>query len=176
MTKTIRDRIRIFGFCLFGIYITCLIYALFFAESYGRGAADRVYDYNLQPFHEIRRYLIWWRVLGIRRVVLNLVGNIIGFIPFGALLPILSRSVRKAWKVMALGLEISALVEVSQLILCVGCCDVDDMILNTCGAFLGYVLYVSAARSFRRFEQRVASEKGFCRKEKEWRNDRRIHL
>ena len=143
MTKTIRGRIRIFGFCLFGIYIICLIYALFFAESYGRGAADRVYDYNLQPFHEIRRYLIWWRVLGIRRVVLNLAGNIIGFVPFGALLPMLFHSVRKAWKVTVLGFEISALIEVSQLIFGVGCFDVDDMILNTCGASLGYALYVS---------------------------------
>lgn len=159
MTKTIRGRIRIFGFCLFGIYIICMIYALFFAESYGRGAADQMYDYNLRPFHEIRRYLIWGKVLGIHRVALNLAGNIIGFIPFGVMLPMLFLSARKAWKVMALGFEVSALIEVSQLIWRVGCCDVDDMILNTCGVFLGYVLYVSAARSFRRFEQRDASGK-----------------
>lgn len=154
MAAVIRKGIRISGACVFGIYITGLIYVLFFAESYGRGVTDMVYDYNLQPFREIRRYLTWWEVLGIRTVLLNLAGNIIGFVPFGLLLPLLTRSVRKAWKVTVLGFEISALIEAAQLAFGVGCFDVDDMILNTFGAFLGYILYVAAAAVYRQIERR----------------------
>ena len=47
------------------------------------------------------------------------------------------RDTRKAWKVGLLGLEISALVEFSQLIFRVGCFDVDDDDLNTFGALAG---------------------------------------
>ncbi len=153
MSAMIRKGIRIFGAFLFGLYIAGLIYVLFFAESYGRGAEGIVYDYNICPFREIRRYVTYWRVLGIRTVILNLAGNVIGFIPFGALLPLMARSVRRWWKVTLLGLEISALIEVSQLIFKVGCFDVDDMILNTLGAFLGYLIFFAASRCYRRVEQ-----------------------
>lgn len=39
---------------------------------------------------------------------------------------------------------LSVTVEVIQLITKVGCFDVDDMILNTAGAALGYLLFLSA--------------------------------
>lgn len=139
---------------MFGIYIVGLIYYLFLAESYGRGLDGAFYDYNIEPFREIRRYLTYWEVLGLRSVLLNLAGNVIGFVPFGALLPLVARHVRKAWKVVVLGLEISALIEVSQLFLRVGCFDVDDIILNTFGAFLGYMIYCISAGCYRRMERR----------------------
>jgi glycopeptide antibiotics resistance protein len=56
----------------------------------------------------------------------------------------MAKSVRKAWKVALLSFEISVLIEVSQLIFQVGCFDVDDMILNTLGGLLGYLLFRAA--------------------------------
>ena len=153
MAVTIRKSIKFSGICLFLAYISMLIYLLFFAESYGRGMEGAFYDYNIQPFREIRRYLSYWEILGIRTVFLNLAGNIIGFVPFGALLPIFTRSVRKAWKVTLLSLEISALIEVSQLIFRVGCFDVDDMILNTLGGLLGFGLFWLSSKYYRRLEK-----------------------
>lgn len=153
MAATIRKGIKISGVCLFGIYIIGLIYYLFFAESYGRGTDGMLYDYNIHPFREISRYLTYWQVLGVRAVVLNLAGNVIGFVPFGALLPLVVRNVRKAWKVTMLGFEISSLVEVSQLIFRVGCFDVDDIILNTFGALLGYIIFYVSVRCFWKIEQ-----------------------
>lgn len=141
MTARIRKSIKISGGCLFLIYISVLIYLLFFAESYGRGMEGARYDYNIQPFREISRYLKYWEILGVRTVFLNLAGNIIGFMPFGALLPLFAGSVRRGWKVTALSFEISALIECAQLVFHVGCFDVDDMILNTLGGFLGYLVY-----------------------------------
>ena len=153
MAATIRKGIKFSGICLFLAYISILVYLLFFAESYGRGMEGAFYDYNIRPFREIRRYLSYWEILGIRTVFLNLAGNIIGFVPFGALLPIFIRSVRNAWKVTLLSLEISAIIEVSQLIFRVGCFDVDDMILNTLGGLLGFGLFWVSSKYYRRLEK-----------------------
>lgn len=151
MTAAVRKGIKISGACLFGIYISGLIYFLFFAESYGRGADSIGYSYNIYPFREIKRYLTYAHILGIRSVILNLAGNVVGFMPFGLLLPLMRSEVRKAWRVTVLGFEISALIELSQLIFKVGCFDVDDIILNTFGAWLGYVLFYL---SFRWYQKR----------------------
>lgn len=141
MAGTIRKGIKIFGTILFLVYMTGLIYFLFFAEEYGRGVEGMVYDYNLCPFREIRRFLSYRDILGTRAVFLNLAGNVIGFMPFGALLPVLARSARKWWKTVLISFEISSLVEVSQLIFQVGCFDVDDIMLNTLGGLLGYAVF-----------------------------------
>lgn len=148
MAIAVRKGIRISGAFLFGIYVFGLIYYLFFAESYGRGMTHSIYNANFLPFREIRRYIVWHEVLGMRTVWTNLAGNIIGFVPFGALLPLLSKGARNTWKVILLGMEISTLVEISQLCLRVGCFDVDDIILNTVGAFLGYICYSIASKSY----------------------------
>jgi glycopeptide antibiotics resistance protein len=148
MAVTIRKSIKISGACLFLLYLAGLIYFLFFAENYGRGLPGLAYSYNLRPFYEINRYLTCWKILGMRTVFLNLAGNVIGFMPFGALLPILTRGVRKAWKVGLLSLEISALIEVSQFLFQVGCFDVDDIILNTLGGLLGYAVFWMFSRIY----------------------------
>ncbi len=153
METAIRRGVRVSGLCLFLVYLTGLIYFLFFAESYGRGMADALYDYNLLPFREIGRYLRYRELLGMRPVVLNLVGNVVGFLPFGALVPLLARSVRRAWKIGLLSMEVSVLIEVSQLLFCVGCCDVDDVILNTLGGLLGYAAYHAADRLYLRWRK-----------------------
>ena len=92
MAQTLRRGIKLSGTLLFGAYVAALIYCLFFAEGYGR--VDGVYDYNVRPFREIWRYLRYWKILGIRTVVLNLGGNILGFVPFGALLPLMVSDTR----------------------------------------------------------------------------------
>jgi len=71
---------------------------------------------------------------------------VIGFMPFGALLPIFSRQMRRPWKITLLSFEISAIIEISQLVLQVGCFDVDDMILNTLGGLLGYLVFWASNR------------------------------
>lgn len=144
MAATVRKGIKISGVCLFLLYLTGLVYFLFFAEEYGRSAA--VVGYNTRPFREILRYLRYWKILGLRTVILNLAGNVIGFMPFGALLPIFSRQMRRPWKITLLSFEISAIIEISQLVLQVGCFDVDDMILNTLGGLLGYLVFWASNR------------------------------
>ena len=84
---------------LFFAYLVILIYLLFFAESFGRGISDD-YRYNFVPFTEIRRYLTYWETIGIFGVLLNLVGNVAAFMPFGYFLSALTDNRLKAISVL----------------------------------------------------------------------------
>ena len=130
------------GTIAFLLYIAALIYFLFFSESYGRtGFAEREYHYNVVPFQEIKRFWIYRKQLGAFAVVTNLLGNVAGFVPFGFILPLIARRVRGFFLITLSGFALSLTVEVIQLITKVGCFDVDDMILNTLGAAIGYILF-----------------------------------
>lgn len=93
---------------------------------------------NLVPFHQIFMYfeqatLHSW---------VNFAGNILIFMPFGMLLPLLFRGMSNPWsKVFILSFTFSLGLETSQLILAIGMFDVDDLILNTFGGLLGYGMY-----------------------------------
>ncbi|MDD6615245.1 MAG: VanZ family protein [Lachnospiraceae bacterium] len=151
MRPAVKKTVKCLGVCLFGIYLVVLIYLLLFSEGYGRRTDGSVYSYNVYPFREISRYMKYRGILGTRNVILNLAGNVVGFMPFGLLLPVFLRNARSFWKVTLLSFEISALVEFSQLIFHVGCFDVDDMILNTLGGFLGYLLFAVVYRLGRNY-------------------------
>lgn len=139
--RRVDNRVYVVGWCMFIVYLLALTYFLFFAEATGRNFADRTYQYNLIPFHEIRRFLIYRRQLGFMAVALNLVGNVLAFVPFGLLLPLLVKWARSFGKTLVLGFEFSLLVEILQLFGKVGSFDVDDIILNTLGVLIGYVLF-----------------------------------
>ncbi|HEY4431853.1 MAG TPA: VanZ family protein [Paenibacillus sp.] len=73
---------------------------------------------------------------------LNLVGNILAFIPFGVFVPMLFlQKVRLFQKVFMLSFALSLSFEVTQLMLYIGTFDVDDLILNTSGGVVGYGIY-----------------------------------
>lgn len=47
----------------------------------------------------------------------------------------------KLWKIFIASFGLSAAIEVTQLLSKIGCCDVDDLFLNTLGGIIGYVLF-----------------------------------
>lgn len=126
---------------LFLLYLTALVYFLFFAEMLGRTNVNRVYSYNLILFREIGRFWVHRRQLGALAVFLNIGGNVLIFAPFGFLLPAMRRSLRRAGRVTLLGFFFSLTVETVQLLTRTGSFDVDDLLLNTLGALLGYACY-----------------------------------
>ena len=77
---------------------------------------------------------------------MNLAGNVLAFVPFGAILPVISRRMRGFFRVMLLGFSFSLLVECTQLVTRVGTFDVDDLMLNTLGAVLGYLFFALCDR------------------------------
>lgn len=127
---------------MFGVYIICLIYFLFFAESTGRTFEGRTYHYNLVLFKEIGRFWKYRESIGMMAVMLNLVGNVLAFVPFGFFLPVIVRKSRSFFYMIFFSFEFSLIVETLQLISKVGSFDVDDLLLNTIGGVIGYLIFV----------------------------------
>lgn len=68
----------------------------------------------------------------------NLIGNILAFIPLGIFIPkLFTRRGASFANVFILSFSLSLCFEVTQLLLCIGTFDVDDLILNTSGGMVG---------------------------------------
>ena len=162
MSRNSIKKLRWGGRVLLVLYLACLIYFMFFSESYGRTEIHTEYRYNLVLFREIRRFIVYRHKLGMAAVLLNLVGTVVAFMPCGFLLPAISRRSRRFGGAVFVGFFISFLIECTQLLLRVGSFDVDDMILNTLGVALGFLL--------NRMVQKVRIRK------KQERERRKVHI
>ncbi len=129
---------RVLPVLVFSAYICAVFYftgagTIFHLDMYGLDL--RPGEMNLLPFSteiDLVAYL----------------QNILLFIPFGFMLPLIWPRT-KSWRCTALsGLAFSALIEASQLINHRST-DVDDLIMNTAGALLGYVLFILFTRHIR---------------------------
>jgi glycopeptide antibiotics resistance protein len=136
-----RKRLRILGKVLFVCYVLFIIYFLLFSEWYGRTGEMSEYRYNLVLFKEIRRFILYRDILGWRAVFLNIFGNVLAFMPFGFFLPVIWVRTRHWYITVLLSFAMSLLVETMQLVGKVGSFDVDDLILNTLGGVIGYLLF-----------------------------------
>ena len=141
MNKKQAKRIRILGKILFILYIGFLIYFLFLSDWYGREGVMDEYRYNLELFKEIRRFIVYREQLGAFAVFSNLFGNILIFVPFGFFIAMASSS-RSFFKALFNSLGLSLCVEILQLVTRVGSFDVDDILLNTIGGMLGYIVFM----------------------------------
>jgi glycopeptide antibiotics resistance protein len=94
------------------------------------------YHYNLVPLRTIKTYL-HVRHSHTRLSALNLIGNIAVFIPFGGLIPLAMGG--RWWRMMLVSTLGVCLLEGLQLVSKRGIFDVDDILLNTLGAMIGYL-------------------------------------
>lgn len=147
-----KNRHRKQGFVLLVLYLVLLTYYLFFAEAMGRNPDARAdYSYNLTLFKEIRRFIVYRDVLGYKAVLLNLVGNVVAFMPLGFILPEVWDQLNRWYTITLLGFIFSLWIETAQLISRVGSFDVDDLLLNTVGALSGYFVFVVAKGVWNRY-------------------------
>lgn len=130
------------GWLLFYLYIILLSYFLFFSEYYGRANVGEDYRYNLEFLKEIKRFIQYREQLGFKSFAINIIGNVLAFVPFGFLLPQLKKIYRNLFIITFLTIIVSLSAELIQLVFKVGAFDVDDIMLNTLGGIIGYVLYV----------------------------------
>ena len=98
----------------------------------------------LTPFHTIRLFvnaLVRDYGQGARQsAIINLVGNVVMFLPLGFFPPLMWKVFNKLWKTLLWGAGIIVCVELIQLFTLVGNCDIDDLLLNVVGIALGYGL------------------------------------
>lgn len=107
----------------------------------------RFSDVMLVPFHTIRAQLAFGLEHSEAR---QLIGNVALFLPFGFLLPFAVRTCRRLWVALVVAASLSVLIESLQALLPGHTTDVDDVILNTVGAALGYLAFSMVARIGRR--------------------------
>ena len=93
---------------------------------------------NFIPFKTIKMYIRYRSSLN---SFANLFGNLFILTPLGILLPFAWRKKHSVFLITAIGFLVSMAVETLQLVLGVGAFDVDDLILNTLGVIVGYILY-----------------------------------
>ncbi len=141
MTKTDR-KVRIWGRLLFVLYMILALYVMFFSETLDRTMVSNEYRYNLTFLKEISRFWEMRNNYGWHVTIVNLLGNVVCFMPFGFLLPTISKNkiLKNIASVTLLTMVFSMCIETAQLITKVGAFDVDDILLNTIGGFLGYIL------------------------------------
>lgn len=93
---------------------------------------------NLHPGSTLRAYL---DQPALRDAVKQIGGNVLLGVPFGILVPVVAPRARGLLRVLALTAVVMLLVEFAQGALVEGrAFDIDDVILNTTGALVGYVL------------------------------------
>ena len=129
------------------------IYYIFsyFSDWYGRTTTGmEEYHYNLILFKEIKRFWEYRNQVGLFAMFTNLFGNVLIFVPFGFFMPMASRY-RSLFSTLFASFGLSLGVETFQLIAKVGCFDVDDLLLNTAGGIVGYLVFSICAAIRRRY-------------------------
>lgn len=137
---------RIIGRVLLVAYFALLIFFVFFSDELGRKTGTIVRRMNTHPFHEIKRFWAMRYTYGWKTTLMNLGGNMLIFVPFGFLIPMSSKNkvTRNFFVVTLLAMMFSGAIEVVQILTKVGAFDIDDIILNTAGAIIGYVIFAIA--------------------------------
>lgn len=72
--------------------------------------------------------------------ILNLLSNIFLFSPIGFFVPLINKRYISLKKIILIGVSTSCVVEVIQLFIGRSC-DIDDVILNTCGVVIGFIIF-----------------------------------
>ena len=129
-------------FWIFVAYCALMAWLLFGREQYDLTQA--VENFNPVPLETVLRFC---RVLAgdfspdmKRHAVVNLVGNVVMFVPLGFFTSLLWKKFRPLWRCALLGGGIIVCVELTQFVTRVGSCDFDDLLLNVIGICMGYGL------------------------------------
>jgi len=95
---------------------------------------------NLVPFKSVIAYGRSLLRGELRYSIVNIFGNLFAFAPMGFFLPVLFKKMRSPLKFTLLVTLIVICVELLQIATLAGACDIDDVILNTLGAVLVFLL------------------------------------
>ena len=135
--------IRISLFVGFLFYIIFLILILFYRSNRGADIGIREYLYfhgNLVPFHTVVSYIKSFMEgkINSNLVYRNIFGNLFLFAPLSMFMYVFFKKTKAFLKNAVLVFSCVLFAEVFQMIFRVGSFDVDDIILNMLGAFIGF--------------------------------------
>lgn len=119
----------------FLIYIALILKFAVFRDGFLSGGSFESSKYNLIPFVEIRELFLNATPFQFGVIFF---GNILLFSPFGAFLRYKRLNLAKT---TFFGFISSLIIEISQFVFKVGIFEIDDLLLNTIGVFLGAKIY-----------------------------------
>ena len=140
--------LRILFIVLFTLYIAEVIAITFFFP--GR-SSDKVYKHYFIPSqgtlalindpaqHDIEHYWLYFAT--------GLIGNFLLLLPLGFFVRYFTRFTNPA--ILLITISTSIVIEVLQLVLNAGVCDIDDVILNSAGAFAGIYVFALLNKIFK---------------------------
>lgn len=125
---------------LFFIYFLIVIYLTFF--KYGMLHLDlRMRSYaNLIPLVETIK-MFKDNFMGLGNSLYNVLGNVLLFVPLGFGIPLFFKNHNRLRKVAFYGFVASFSIELLQYLTCTNFTDIDDIIFNTLGAIIGFVIF-----------------------------------
>lgn len=140
-----KEKILIGLYILFFMYLFLMIWEVFIGPYRSYSGIRR---YNLYPFKTIIAFLLNANKYNFEVIFINLIANIITFIPLGFFISVLFRRSCKLINVALSSMLIIICIEMGQFILNVGVLDIDDIILNTVGCVLGFMFYKAVKKLF----------------------------
>lgn len=151
LRKITRKKIGWLSFILLIIYGCVVLYFVLFSDRLGRVEGYSTYRYNLVPFQEIRRFIVYRDYVSTEAFFLNLIGNLLVFFPVGMLVP-LWRATKKTGciRIILYTFLFTLSIETLQLVTRVGVFDVDDLMMNTFGGLAGWICFRIVRMIYRR--------------------------
>jgi glycopeptide antibiotics resistance protein len=133
---------------VFYVYITSVLIITVVPVAMSRKVDSTVDRTNLTPVINSAKHFEKAQAannsIETKHLLENTVGNLVLFIPLGILLPLVAKKIDSAKKIILVSFIFSACIELTQFIWryfgIYRTADIDDIILNTAGGFLGFVL------------------------------------
>jgi glycopeptide antibiotics resistance protein len=123
---------RLFLWLLTILWLTILLrITVFRSGCFSHGLFSGRVELDAFAYYAKLAQIGYWRYF-----IYLFVGNLIWFAPAGILVRLRNG---KLWQAALAGLLLSLFIETMQFILGSGVSELDDLILNTCGALLGYL-------------------------------------
>ncbi len=122
----------IIKYAFFTIYILILLKLTLFRQT-----TLENYEINFTLFIDLINV---YKNSGLWQFIRLFLGNIVWFIPFGFMLPKILKKCNFITVTLS-GCLFSLLIEILQLVLKKGICEIDDLILNIAGTMIGYSVY-----------------------------------
>lgn len=123
---------------LFFTYLGLMIWQLFLGPYRSYSAVRR---HNIYPFNTIMNYFINSDKFSFYIIFINLVANIVTFIPLGFFNSLLFKRPNKIITITIFSVLTVSSIEAIQFIFNVGVFDIDDIILNSLGCVIGFTFY-----------------------------------
>ena len=84
---------------------------------------------------------LWVTICKYEFSIIEILLNILLFVPLGLLIPQALECFRRWWRILLVGISLSALIEIFQYISRQGCLDTSDILHNTIGICMGFLIW-----------------------------------